>query len=373
MGIDRCISVSSMAIAPPHTYISISMSTPVSASPRSSATSVPAAIAQRLTLQFCDSARSTADQNAPDNGTDVIRGLQQSPKTIPARYFYDDRGSDLFEQICDLPEYYLTRTETAIFQAHAPQIAAATGACELVELGSGSSTKTRLLLDAYQHQDLPLRYLPIDISAGMLESSAHRLLADYPSLKVHGIAGTYDQGLAQLPLKTLPTRMIAFIGSSLGNLAPQECDRFLAQIAAALDPGDYFLLGVDLQKPVEILTAAYNDRQGVTAAFNLNMLQHLNWRYGANFAVDQFQHEAIYNQEAHQIEMWLRSQTAQQIRLKHWMDTIDIAAEEAIRTEISRKFDPDTMATVLSQHGFQHLQLFTDAHRWFGVFLCQRQ
>jgi L-histidine N-alpha-methyltransferase len=199
-----------------------------------------------------------------NGGIEVLQGLTQNPKTIPPKYFYDDRGSELFEQICELPEYYPTRTETLILQQYAREIAQITGDCELVELGSGSSRKTRLLLDAYEALDYPLHYLPIDVSAGILESSAQQLLADYPSLEVHGLVSTYELALQQLTPTKLPTRMIFFLGSTLGNLYPQECDIFFSQITAALQEGEYFLLGVDLQKSKEVLEAAYNDSQGVT-------------------------------------------------------------------------------------------------------------
>jgi L-histidine Nalpha-methyltransferase len=306
-------------------------------------------------------------------GSDVVRGLSQQPKTLPPRYFYDDRGSQLFEQICTLPEYYLTRTEMAILQACAAEIAHRTGACEIVELGSGSSTKTRILLDAYQQADLPLDYRPIDISAGILESTARSLLLDYPSLSVHALAGTYELALQRLKQPHLPKRMICFIGSTLGNLNPQECEEFLTQIATALQPGEYFLLGVDLQKPIGPLEAAYNDSQGVTAAFNLNMLTHLNRRFEGDFAVDQFAHIASYNATAHQIEMYLTSQIAQTVQLKALGLTVQFAAGESILSEISRKFDLATLQPQLQTHGLMPLQVWTDADRWFGLVLCQRQ
>ncbi|MCL6750149.1 L-histidine N(alpha)-methyltransferase, partial [Nostoc sp. CCCryo 231-06] len=230
---------------------------------------------------------------APSTGSDVVKGLTQTSKSLPPCYFYDDRGSELFEQICDLPEYYLTRTETTILQQYAGEIAKITGACELVELGSGSSTKTRILLNAYQQLDYPLHYLPIDVCAGILESSAKQLLTDYPLLQVYALAGTYELALAKLLPTQLPSRMICFIGSSLGNLTPGECDVFFSEITEALQVGEYFLLGIDLRKPKQILEPAYNDSQGVTAAFNLNMLEHLNQRFEGNFDTTQFEHWAF--------------------------------------------------------------------------------
>ncbi len=304
-------------------------------------------------------------------GNDVVRGLSQQPKTLPPRYFYDDRGSQLFEQICDLPDYYLTRTETEILQACAPTIAEITGPCELIELGSGSSTKTRLLLNAYQTAGQSLCYCPIDVSAGILESSAQSLLLDYPTLQVHALVGTYELALQRLAPSHLPTRMICFIGSTLGNLNPQECDRFLDQIKNALQPGEYFLLGIDLQKSKAQLEAAYNDRQGITAAFNLNMLRHLNHRFEGTFDLSQFEHFAFYNETHHQIEMHLRSLKSQVAHLRALGLTVEFAPGESILSEISRKFSLTTLQQDLENKGLKSRQVWTDAQQWFGVILCQ--
>ncbi len=302
----------------------------------------------------------------------VIQGLGTQPKSLPPQFFYDDRGSLLFEQICELPEYYLTRTETQIFQTYADSLAQITGACELVELGSGSSTKTRLLLDAYQRADLPLRYVPIDVSAGILKDSAHQLLKDYPTLKIYGIVGTYQKALHTLMPLTLPSRLIAFIGSTLGNLPPKACDQFLAQIADAMKLGDYFLLGIDLQKSPEVLEAAYNDSQGVTAAFNLNMLRHLNQKFDANFAEGQFEHLAFYNRGANQIEMHLRSLTDQTVQFKALNFSATFAQGETIHSEVSRKFDLQQIQQQLRSHHLEPVHVWTDPKQWFGVILSQR-
>ena len=306
-------------------------------------------------------------------GSDVIQGLSQQPKTLPPRYFYDDRGSQLFEQICDLPEYYLTRTETEILQACASEIAEITGACELVELGSGSSTKTRLLLNAYQTAGHSLCYCPIDVSASILESSAQSLLLDYPTVQVHGLVGTYELALQRLAPSHLSRRMICFIGSTLGNLNSQECDRFLEQIKTALQPGEYFLLGIDLQKSKAQLEAAYNDQQGITAAFNLNMLRHLNDRFEGTFDLTQFEHFAFYNESQHQIEMHLRSLQSQIAQLKALGLTIEFAAGESILSEISRKFSLSEIQKDLESKGLKSQQVWTDAKQWFGLVLCQLQ
>lgn len=307
------------------------------------------------------------------DGQDVIDGLTRQPKALPPKYFYDDRGSQLFERITQLPEYYLTRTETQILQQSASAIAQLTGACELVELGSGSSTKTRLLLNAYRQLGYPLHYVPIDVSGGMLETSSRQLLADYPTLNIHGLVGTYDQGLANLPPTHLPTRLLCFLGSTIGNLSPQECDHFLTQVSQALQPGEYFLLGIDLHKSRSLLEAAYNDSEGVTAAFNLNMLHHLNWRFQGNFEVDHFAHEAIYNDRDHQIELYIRSLRSQIVDLKALNLSLYFEAEERILSEISRKFDRATLELILTNHSLQVVDTYTDNNDWFALLLCERQ
>ncbi|MBW4574103.1 MAG: L-histidine N(alpha)-methyltransferase [Aphanothece sp. CMT-3BRIN-NPC111] len=316
---------------------------------------------------------TTPSENELLAGSDVVKGLTQMPKTLPPRYFYDDRGSQLFEQICELPEYYPTRTEAAILHQRASEIARMTGPGEIVELGSGSATKTRILLDAYKALGYPLRYLPIDVSAGILESSARDLLADYPSLEVHGLVSTYELALQRLTPSQLPSRMICFLGSTLGNLSPQECDVFLSQITEAMDEGEYFLLGFDLQKSKDVLEAAYNDAQGVTAAFNLNMLHHLNRRFEGNFDATQFEHWAFYNESQHQIEMHLRSRRSHIVELRALDLTVELEAGETILTEISRKFDLNTMQQQLQARGLVPLQAWTDQNQWFGLLLCQLQ
>jgi L-histidine Nalpha-methyltransferase len=308
-----------------------------------------------------------------DDGRDVIQGLSQSQKMLPCRYFYDDLGSELFEQITDLPEYYPTRTEQAILEQYASEIAELTGTCELVELGSGSSRKTHLLLEAYSQLDRQLHYYPIDVSAGILKSTALALLERYPNLKLCGLAGTYEQALAQLPPAELGNRMVIFLGSTLGNLTDRERSSFLTQIQQALQPGEFFLLGVDLQKSIETIEAAYNDAQGVTAEFNLNILRHLNHRFGGDFALDRFEHLAFYNREQHQLEMHLRSLVTQTIAFANLNYRVKFEAGETIHTEISRKFHLPTLVDNLSAHAFKPLQFWTDPQDWFGLLLCQRQ
>lgn len=311
-------------------------------------------------------------QEAVKDGIDVVRGLSKPQKSLPPRYFYDSRGSQLFEQICQLAEYYPTRTEAKILQQYAPEIAKLTGACQLIELGSGSSTKTRFLLDAYQSLGYPLAYCPIDVSGSILKESASKLLADYPQLQIHGLVSTYEQALANICLTSLPSKMILFLGSTIGNFEPADCDRSLSQIALALEVGDYFLLGIDLQKPKHILEAAYNDSENITAAFNLNILHHLNWRFQGNFNSALFTHQAFYNCTLAQIEMHLVCQQDHRVSLNALDFTVDFEQGETILTEISRKFDLQQMENSLLNHQLKPLQIWTDANQWFGVILAQR-
>lgn len=305
-------------------------------------------------------------------GGDIMDGLSQAQKYLPPKYFYDQYGSQLFEKICEQPEYYPTRTEDAILNQYASEIAQITGACELVELGSGSSTKTRRLLDAYQTLTDFLHYIPIDVSGSILTESAQQLLQEYPNLQIQGLVGTYEEALVELERTPAPSRMVFFLGSSLGNLNPQECDRFFDHILDALHMGEYFLLGVDLQKPKDILEAAYNDAQGVTAEFNLNMLEHLNQRFGGNFNPQNFEHWAFYNLELNQIEMHLRCLSAHSVELAALDFQVKFETGETIRTEISRKFNVQTVQDELAAKGLKPITAWTDSKRWFGLILSQK-
>ncbi|HCQ20222.1 MAG: methyltransferase [Aphanizomenon flos-aquae MDT14a] len=310
-------------------------------------------------------------QELNNGGEDVIQGLIQNPKILSPKYFYDDPGSQLFEKICELPEYYPTRTEAWILQQYADEIAEITNCCELIELGSGSSTKTQALLTAYQKIATSCRYLPIDVSGGILKTSVLQLQKKYPDFSIHGLLGTYEQALVHLQSNYLQSRMLFFLGSSLGNFNPEECDSFLNQVSRTLQTGDFFLLGIDLQKPQDILEAAYNDSQEVTAAFNLNMLSHLNWRFQGNFDISLFRHQAIYNHVDNQIEMYLHCMMSHCVSLEVLDLKVDFKAGESILTEISRKFDLRTMETQLQSKGLNTVKTWTDEKGWFGLILCQ--
>jgi dimethylhistidine N-methyltransferase len=305
------------------------------------------------------------------DGKDVIKGLTEKPKSLPSKYFYDDPGSQLFERICELPEYYPTRTEAWILNQYADEIAEITNCCELIELGSGSSTKTQALLTAYQKISGNCRYLPIDVSGGILKTSVLQLQEKYPDIAIHGLLGTYEQALVHLETNYLQSRMLFFLGSSLGNFNPEQCDSFLNQISRTLQTGDFFLLGIDLQKPKDILEAAYNDSQGVTAAFNLNMLSHLNWRFQGNFDINLFKHQAIYNEVDNQIEMYLHCQKSHWVNLEVLDLKVFFEVGESILTELSRKFDLRTMETQLQTKGLKTVKTWTDEKGWFGLILCQ--
>lgn len=318
-------------------------------------------------------------QNIGKDGDDVCQGLTQTPKSLPPKYFYDDRGSELFEQICDLPEYYPTRTEAWILNQYADEIAAITGSCELVELGSGSSTKTHYLLNAYQKAanlltpSIPdaFSYIPIDVSGGILKTTVSHLQQKYPDLSLEGLLGTYEEALLYLGKNHGRSRMIFFLGSSIGNFSALESNAFLSKVSHSLTQGDYFLLGIDLQKPKDILEAAYNDSQGVTAAFNLNMLSHLNWRFQGDFNLDLFTHQAIYNELDRQIEMYLYARETHQVSLDILDLKIEFQAGDRILTEISRKFDLESIQAQLRSQGLTTIKIWTDSHQWFALVLCQ--
>ncbi|MFH9002292.1 L-histidine N(alpha)-methyltransferase [Streptomyces afghaniensis] len=295
---------------------------------------------------------------------DVHRGLTGRPKTLPPKWFYDAHGSDLFEKITELPEYYPTRAEREILVARSGDIAAATRARTLVELGSGSSEKTRHLLDALT--DLHT-YVPVDVSESALTQAGQALAAERPGLDVHALIADFT---AELTLPETPgPRLVAFLGGTIGNLLPVERAAFLASVRALLAPGDALLLGTDLVKDEEALVRAYDDAAGVTAAFNMNVLTVINRELGADFEPAAFDHVALWDAEHEWIEMRLRSRTAQTVKVPALDLAVDFAAGEELRTEVSAKFRQEGVRGELSAAGLELAHWWTDDAGRFALSL----
>jgi L-histidine N-alpha-methyltransferase len=298
---------------------------------------------------------------------DVREGLGALPKTLPPKWFYDDRGSELFEEITRLPEYYPTRTERGILVAHARDIAELTKADTLVELGSGTSEKTRILLDALRDAGTLDRFVPFDVSEQTLRDAAAAVSREYAGTHVHAVVGDFEHHLADLP--TGGTRLVAFLGSTIGNLVPAARAIFLADLAATLAPGDALLLGTDLVKDVDRLVAAYDDAAGVTAEFNRNVLRVLNRELDADFEPARFQHVAGYDVDAEWIEMHLRSTTTQSVAIRALDLTVEFAADEDVRTEISAKFRRGGVERELATAGLEPAAWWTDPAGDFALSL----
>ncbi|SEC69794.1 L-histidine Nalpha-methyltransferase [Streptomyces sp. 3213] len=295
---------------------------------------------------------------------DVLHGLTRTPKTLPPKWFYDTHGSELFEQITELPEYYPTRAEREILIDRAGEIAAATGARTLVELGSGSSDKTRHLLDAFA--DLAL-YVPVDVSESALTQAGHALVAERPGLDVHALIADFT-GAITLP-ETPGPRLLAFLGGTIGNLLPAERATFFAGLRALLSPGDALLLGTDLVKDEQVLVRAYDDAAGVTAAFNKNVLTVVDRELGADFDAAAFDHVALWDADNEWIEMRLRSRTDQTVKIPALDLAVDFAAGEELRTEISAKFRKEGVRTELSTAGLELAHWWTDREGRFALSL----
>ncbi|MEL6858623.1 MAG: L-histidine N(alpha)-methyltransferase [Pseudomonadota bacterium] len=295
---------------------------------------------------------------------DVLEGLAQPQKTLPCRYFYDEAGSHLFEQITELPEYYPTRTERGILSDNVDQIAAALGSNTLlVEYGAGASTKTRILLDAL---DDMAGYVPIDVSEAFLLQTAEQLRQDYPALRVHPIVGDFMVRFG-LPANIIGAPAGFFPGSTIGNLSDADITAFMHAARALLGDTGKFLIGVDLRKSEEILVPAYDDAAGVTAAFNLNLLKRINRDLGATFDVDEFAHRAIWNDQASRIEMHLESLIDQSVRIGH--EDIEFAAGETIHTENSRKFALEALLPLFQETGWRLETEWRDEQDYFAVVL----
>jgi L-histidine Nalpha-methyltransferase len=301
--------------------------------------------------------------------SDVAAGLTATPKSLPPTWFYDARGSRLFEEITRLPEYYPTRTERAVLIERAPEIAALTGAKTLIELGSGSSEKTRLLLDALLAHGTLGAFVPLDVSAAALGEAVDRLAADYPGLSVHGVVGDLTRHLGYLPRGG--ARLVAFLGGTIGNLEPGPRARFLATLRSVLEPGEWLLLGTDLVKDPAVLVPAYDDAAGVTAEFNRNVLRVVNRELDAGFEVERFAHVALWDPEREWIEMRLGAEAAMRVPVRALGLTVEFAAGEELRTEVSAKFRRAGLERELAAAGFAMRRWWTDPGGLFGVSLAQ--
>jgi len=298
---------------------------------------------------------------------DVRRGLLAPRKWLPPKYFYDARGSELFDEITRLPEYYPTRTERAILTERVGEIAEVTRAETLIELGSGTSDKTRLLLHALEREGTLRRFVPFDVDPTVLVDAAHAITGEFPNLVVSPVVGDFEQHLGQLP--THPRRLVAFLGSTIGNLDPSQRATFLRDLRSTLQPGDAFLLGTDLVKPVTRLIPAYDDAAGVTAAFNKNVLAVLNRELDADFDAERFQHRAVWNLGHEWVEMRLRSTADQRVRVGKLGLEVKFAEGEELRTEISAKFRREGVTAELASAGLRLDRWWTDPAGDFALSL----
>jgi L-histidine Nalpha-methyltransferase len=319
---------------------------------------------ERLRLSRVGAARV-----APSFAEDVRRGLTSSPKFLYPKYFYDELGSRLFEAITVLPEYYPTRAEAEILRTHASEIVATLGGpVWLLELGSGDGQKTRLVIEALLARQGKLEYVPVDISESAVETSSRSLLFSYPELRITGYIGEYQTALRKIreDRRAPGLTLVLFLGSTLGNLDPEERRVLLRDIRALLDPGEGFLLGVDLKKPESVLVPAYDDALGVTAAFNLNLLVRINRELGGEFDLGAFRHKAIYNPREGRMEMHLESRRAQTVAIRSLETEVQFAEGETIHTESSYKFDREQISALAADTGFEVRKTWTDSEERFA-------
>ena len=298
---------------------------------------------------------------------DVRDGLTQQPKTLPPKWFYDAVGSDLFDQITRLPEYYPTRAEAQILATRAGEIATASGADTLVELGSGTSEKTRALLDALREQGSLRRFIPFDVDPSVLQLAGQAIQQEYPGVEINAVCGDFEEHLGKIP--AVGRRLVAFLGSTLGNLTPGPRAEFLASVSEMMQPGDTLLLGTDLVKDVDRLVRAYDDSAGVTAQFNRNVLTVVNRELGADFDVPAYEHVAKWNADEERIEMWLRSTRPQRVHIAALNLDVDFADGEEMLTEVSCKFRPTGVDAELEAAGLRRTHWWTDEAGDFGLSL----
>lgn len=298
---------------------------------------------------------------------DVRKGLTAEPKRFLPKYFYDELGSQLFEAICLLPEYYLTRAENEILSRYADEIISAVeGRKTLLEMGSGSASKTKLVIEALLRRQSELLFIPVDISASALESSSRILLQSYPRLRIEAYAADYFAGLAELGKKARSRTLALFLGSNISNFDDEEALRFLRAMRTVLQKGDALLLGADLKKDPAILEAAYNDALGVTSAFNLNVLARINRELGGNFDLRAFKHHACYNEDEGRIEIYIQSLIDQRVRIEQLDLDVDFAAGELIHTENSYKYDQAGIDHLATTTGFKRSHTWLDSQERFS-------
>jgi len=302
---------------------------------------------------------------------DVAGGLRSSPKELPPKWFYDERGSELFDRITRLPEYYPTRCERSVLAERAGEIATLSGADTLVELGSGTSDKTRLLLDALAAAGQLRSIVAFDVSEATLRQAASSLARGYPQASVRAVVGDFERHLGAVP--TGGRRLFAFLGGTIGNLVPKQRALFLSQVAAGLAPGDSLLLGTDLVKDAARLVAAYDDDAGVTAEFNRNVLRVVNRELGADFVPERFAHVARFDADEEWVEMWLRSDRAQRVEVADLGLSVDYQAGEAMRTEVSAKFRRPGVEAELGDADLALTRWWTDVDCDFAVSLSFKE
>lgn len=306
----------------------------------------------------------------PDLQEDVRLGLLSQPRSLPPKYFYDARGSELFDQICDTNEYYPTRTEDALLNRHSGEIIQQTKPDEIIELGSGTSQKTRHLFDACEDHAHVCRYAPFDVCQSMLEESAAMIRSEYDWLNVHPLLGDYNGGLENLPVSQ-GSRLYVFLGGTIGNFDRRQAKDFISEIQSRMRTGDHLLLGVDRIKDTDILHAAYNDKQGITAEFNLNVLRVINRELRANFDPDFFRHKAIFNSNHNQIEMYLVSNCDQTVSIEQLNTSITLMKDEKILTEVSCKYDEEEFTAILRECDLEIINHFEPENNYFSLFLAR--
>jgi L-histidine N-alpha-methyltransferase len=289
---------------------------------------------------------------------------------LPPKWFYDSTGSDLFDQITRLPEYYPTRAEAQILRARSAEIAAASGADTLVEIGSGTSEKTRMLLDALRDSGALRRFIPFDVDASVLQAAGSAIGHEYPGIEIDAVCGDFEEHLGKIP--RVGRRLVVFLGSTIGNLTPGPRTEFLSTLAETLQPGDSLLLGTDLVKDTDRLVRAYDDSAGVTAQFNRNVLAVVNRELDADFDLGAFEHVAKWNPAEERIEMWLRASTAQHVRISALDLSVDFAEGEEMLTEVSCKFRPEGVQAELAAAGLRRTHWWTDPAGDFGLSLSTK-